>query len=417
MGNNYFETIIGYEEIKNELEKILDVILNKEKYQKLNALIPSGVLLNGNPGLGKTKLAECFIEASKLKSYTIRKDKPDGDFVNYISETFDEAINNAPSIVFLDDLDKYASDDNSRNQEEFVTVQSCIDRCKNKNVFVIATTNKLRTIPDSLLRSGRMDKIIYVYPPEIEDAKLIVDYYLKQKSCVKDIDTNLIAKIMLGESCATLEKVINEAGILAGFAGKDCIEMDDMIRAVLEVLFDGCELNKDKTEMYKKIAAYHESGHTLVQELLEPNTVNLVCIKNFSSRAGGITCQSQDDNYFVDNIYRENRVKTLLAGKAATEVVFGMVDTGSSSDLSRAYKIIDSLNTSYCAQGFDVYENEYESETYNNTLRAMASTLLNRFYMDVKRMLVLNRDKLDKLANELMEKDYLLDKDIQRLIA
>jgi len=417
MKKDYFKEIIGYEEIKEELEKILDVILHKEKYEKLNALIPAGVLLNGDPGLGKTMLAKSFIEASKLNSVIIRKDKPNGSFIFEIKEKFDEAVKNAPSIIFLDDMDKFAPDDSTKNREEFSVLQTCIDNVKGKNVFVIATTNSLKNIPDSLFRSGRIDKKITVEAPCISDAKLIVDYYLKKKECVKEVDCELIAKLLLGESCATLEKVINEAGIIAGWAKKDAIDMDDLIRAILQVHFNGCELKKGKTDYYKKIAAYHEAGHTLIQEILEPNTVNLVTIKNYSSATGGLTCVSNSENYSIDLKYSENKIKTLLAGKAAIEMVFGKVDTGAKKDIDKAYDIALSLCEDYCAQDFTNFDRNLGSDTLRDNLRIQVANQLSKNYLEVKNIITNNRDKLDRIANSLMNNDYLIDKDIQNLIA
>lgn len=161
-----FERVIGYEPIKKVLERLLDMIRKKEKYDKLGTRLPRGMMLCGEPGVGKTLIASSFIEASKLPVFVIRKDKPNGDFVNFIKQTFDEARNNTPSIVFLDDVDKFANEDNMhRDAEEYVTIQSCIDEVKNDDVFVLATANDESKLPNSLLRCGRFDKIINVKPP------------------------------------------------------------------------------------------------------------------------------------------------------------------------------------------------------------------------------------------------------------
>ena len=138
-----FAVVIGYEPIKMELKRIIDIMLNPEKYKKLGVTTPRGVLFNGGPGLGKTLLANCFIRASGRKTFTCRKDKPNGDFVREIKNVFEDAKNNAPSIVFLDDMDKFANEDEyHENAEEFVTIQSCIDEVKNFEVFVKLQTPK-----------------------------------------------------------------------------------------------------------------------------------------------------------------------------------------------------------------------------------------------------------------------------------
>ncbi|MDD3999273.1 MAG: ATP-binding protein [Bacilli bacterium] len=216
-----FDKVIGYKSIKIELERICDWMINPEKYKKLGVNLPGGLLLYGEPGVGKTLFAGCFIEAAKRKAYICRKNEPNGDFVKTIKKTFDDALGNAPSIVVLDDLDKFANEDEDhKNAEEFITVQSCIDDIKGKDVFVLATANDLTNFPRSILRAGRFDKSIKVNNPTGEDCVKIVRYYLSQKKNVKDIDAREIARILNGKSCAELETVVNEAGIYAGFQNK-----------------------------------------------------------------------------------------------------------------------------------------------------------------------------------------------------
>lgn len=185
---DYFEQVKGYKEIKKELEHTLDIMVNGEKYCKLGVTTPRGLLLYGVPGVGKTLMANCFIKASGRKMFICRKDKPDGDFVKYIKSTFDEAKNNAPSIVFLDDMDKFANKDRyHKNAEEYVTIQSCIDDVKNYEVFVLATANDIDNLPGSLLRVGRFDKTIYVQNPKGKDAEEIISYYMSKKKYVAEM--------------------------------------------------------------------------------------------------------------------------------------------------------------------------------------------------------------------------------------
>ena len=158
-----FEEIIGYEDIKHELRRIADALNRSEAYRTLGAKAPSGLLLHGDPGVGKTLMANCLIKASGRKAFVCRKTKPSEEFIGTIKETFDAAMENAPSIVYLDDMDKFANDDERhRNSEEFVTVQSCIDELRGKEVFVLATANETHCLPSSLTRAGRFDRVIDV---------------------------------------------------------------------------------------------------------------------------------------------------------------------------------------------------------------------------------------------------------------
>ena len=161
-----FDMIIGYAAVKKELRQIADTLKNREAYEKLGVSAPRGLLLHGEPGVGKSLMASAIIEESGRKAFVCRKDQPNGDFVKVIKATFDKAIQNAPSIVYLDDMDKFANEDKQHTDaEEYVTVQSCIDEVKGKKVFVIATVNNMDKIPNSLLRAGRFDKIIHVIIP------------------------------------------------------------------------------------------------------------------------------------------------------------------------------------------------------------------------------------------------------------
>lgn len=218
---NNFDKIIGYDSIKKELLQICDMLRNENIYSELGAKLPNGVLLYGDPGLGKTLMAKCFIEESRLKAFTIRKNKSE-NFVEYISEVFNEAKNNAPSIVFLDDMDKFANEDNHhRDAEEYVAVQSAIDDIQGCNVFVLATVNEYRKLPSSLTRSGRFDRSIEVCSPSSADSIKIIEYYLKDKKISENINIEDISKMISYSSCAELETIMNEAAIIAGYKRKN----------------------------------------------------------------------------------------------------------------------------------------------------------------------------------------------------
>ena len=192
-----FDKVIGYESIKEELLQIIDMINNREVFEKLGARFPHGVLISGNPGLGKTLLANCFVKESGLNSYTLRKTKGDNDFMNHITETFDRALENAPSVILLDDLDKFSNeDDEYGDAEEYVAVQATIDKVKDKEVIVIATVNNICKLPNSLIRSGRFDRKILVETPTLEDTLKIITYYLKDKTVSKNLNMEDINRMV-----------------------------------------------------------------------------------------------------------------------------------------------------------------------------------------------------------------------------
>ena len=415
-----FSPVIGYQSIKKELIKICDIMQNIDFYSKLGVSVPNGLLLSGEPGLGKTLMANCFIKASGRRAFVCRKDKPDGDFVNYIKSIFDEAIRNSPSIVFLDDMDKFANgDSHHRNSEEFVTIQSCIDDAKNKDVFVLATINDEDNLPGSLLRAGRFDNRITVVAPKGEDAEKIVEYYIKKKKFVSDVDVKTITRLLNYASCAELETVINEAGVNAGFNRKEKIEMDDIVKACLRIIHKAPEKENAHSPEVLEAVAYHEAGHAVIAEVLEPGSVNFVSVRSHDGNTGGFTNIYQPEEYWIKKQYMENRVTVILGGKAATETVFGETDVGVNSDLRRAFDIVERFADDYCSNSFDRWvPNSRECSNGVVERRDMQLAFeMENFYHKAKKILVDNREFLDKLATALMNKDILTSVEIQAIKA
>ena len=414
-----FEEIIGYNSIKNELIKICDIMRNSEFYSNLGVNVPNGLLLVGDPGLGKTLMANCVIKASGRRSFICRKDKPNGDFVNHIKAVFDEAVANAPSIVFLDDMDKYANgDEEHTNCEGFVTIQSCIDFAKGKDVFILATINDKRSLPKSLLRAGRFDNRIEVSAPRGKDAEKIISYYISRKNFVADIDMQTIARLLSGLSCAEFEAVINQAGIYAGFARKQKIEMDDIVRACLRVIYLAPEKEEAHSPQVLKSIAYHEAGHAVVAEVLEPGSINFVSVRSHSSSKGGFANYYQPEECWIKKQHMENRVTVALGGKASTEVCFGETDIGTENDLHKAFDICEKFVDHFCSNGFDRWvQTAFPSNSLMERKNAQISFEMENFYKKAKKILIDNREFLDKLAQALMNKDTLTSVEIQAIKA
>lgn len=418
MKHNVFESVIGYVDIKLELSRILDQMVNPDKYAVLGVTETHGLLLHGAPGVGKSTFAQCFLAGSGRNTYVCRKDKPNGDFVKEISRVFDEAAENAPAVILLDDLDKFANEDEGhRDAEEFVTVQACIDRVKDKQVFVVATANNIHKLPESLTRPGRFDHVLQIHCPEGKDAQEIVAHYLSKKPFVADMDMRRIGRLLEGRSCAELESVVNLAGTYAAYDGRAQVEMQDMRKAILRHVFEAPE-KSNADERSLPLVACHEAGHALVAELLEPDSVDLVTVLNHDSQAAGITALYRDEGYFHSKRLMEIRVMVLLAGKAATEICYGTVDTGTISDMRRAFDIVHRFVDDYCSYGFDkfVYTRDPSNEVRARR-DAQVATEMDRYYTQVRQLLIENRSKLETLTARLVAAKTLMGDEVQNIIS
>ena len=413
------DKVIGYASIKEELYRICDILKDYEKYKTFGIEFPKGILFYGEPGIGKSLLSECFIEDTGLNNFTIRKTKSDGDFINYIKNTFDEAKKSAPSIIYIDDMDKFENEDETRvNGESYITIQACIDDVKNDKVFVIATANNLRLLPNSLRRAGRFDKTIRMNCPKGEDATKIVEYYLKDKQCANDINAEKIARILSERSCAVLKQVVNDAAIRAVYANKKRIDMDDILFSCLRIIYHAPEcIESDKYKFIRNIA-YHEAGHAVIQEILVPGSVNLVSVIKNESRIEGVTSISgseYDTQTFED---LEKRIIALLGGKAAIELKFGIADIGCENDLDTATRILRDLVGECGVLGFSsrIWGN-IASEYAKGNLDSNVSKKMEEYYNIAKRILIENNDLLEEMTNRLVDKKIITFKDIEEIKA
>lgn len=428
---NSFDQIIGYAEEKKELERIADALKNREAYERLGVSAPKGLLLAGDPGLGKTLMATALIEASGRKAFVCRKDQPNGEFIRTIKATFEEAAGNAPSIVFLDDMDKFANgDENRKNAEEYVTVQSCIDECRGKDVFVLATVNNIRTLPRSLQRAGRFDRIMRIQPPRGSDAVKIVSHYLQGKSFVGDMDAEVIASLMSGKSCAELETVINEAGMYAGFHRSQEITMEHFMTACLKTVYNVSGISDPEddddwddddrfclhtaTGGNHSPAACHEAGHAVISEVLCPGSVTLICTRKNSRGIGGFTQCMGIGNETPSQLMRR-RILGALGGRAAEELVFGAPDLGCDEDITAAFNTVQTMIGDHCTSGFQYYKYGRDSQELVSRREQIVAAEVEKYYHQALSILRENREFLDKIAAALDETGLLTLLDIRTI--
>lgn len=409
-----FENVIGYDAIKKEMMQVCDMLKNPEIYEKLGAKLPSGILLYGEPGLGKTLLAKSFIAECNLKTFTVRKTRSD-DFADFITETFQKAKESAPSIVFLDDMDKFANEDSShQDADEYVAVQAGIDEVKGSGVFVLATVNEIGKLPRSLRRSGRFDKRIELEAPGFEDSKKIITHYLKDKNLSDDINLDDIAKMISYSSCAELETILNQAAILAGYKRKEQIEMPEFVSAVLNTEDFSRDLAKASDDQLRKVAV-HEAGHLIMADILRPESIGLAAlITNDDGAVSGFVRRCKK------LLKDEHHILVSLAGKAAVETLYGYCADGCSSDIERACELIRDRISEDGTMGFgmiDVTNHRFPktSESLNSRNESVVHAELERYMYMAKEIIANNREYLEKAAKALFEKRTLLASDISAL--
>ena len=414
-----FEEIIGYEKEKEELKRLSDAWKNPDKYRALDVEIPHTVLLYGVPGVGKTMMANALISESGLSFFICRKSAFDTRFVVRIEKTFSLAVENSPAIVLLDDMDKFADGDVrfDRNKEEFVAIQSCLERVKDEAVYTVATANTVSCFPDSLLRAERFGRQICMAPPEKEDVEAIVRHYLRDKKISREISVDLITEVLKGKTCAELKSVVNEAGLLAGYESCAEIGRPHLTDAILKVILNA---TKSPEETYAPYIAYHEAGHAIAAREILGRAVDLVTIRSANGRGGicllhGKTCMLSYKNCL-------NEATVGLAGRAATRLRFGEVDTGCSEDVSHALGLLRTAVMSCCAEGFRFgYDNgKYDNRQAPDRLDRIDRKLYRMMDDCFKRattVLRANRPLLDAIAEELLAKEVLLSDELERLFA
>ncbi len=409
-----FNKVIGYESIKNELMQVCDMLKNPERYIMLGAKIPSGILIYGEPGLGKSLMADCFAKESGMDTIRLRKTKSD-DFASIITKTFEKAKEKAPCIVMLDDMDKFANEDaRHKDADEYVAIQSGIDEVKGSAVFVLATANDIDKLPDSLTRAGRFDVKIEVCSPGEEDSLQIIKHYLSGKKLADDVDINDLHKMIEYSSCADLEAVLNEAAIKAAYNGKESIGMQDLVSAVLRMEYNAPDECTQVSQTRLNRVAIHEAAHLTVCEVLAPGSVGLVSLrKRGRDSLGGFVrrCKKLPEE--------EYDILVSLAGKVAEELYYCKADEGCENDIRRAKRRIRDMISDSAARGYGMVNvSNYDfnpSEAFNSKNEAVVQAELERYTIKAREIILKNSAFLELATDQLISKETLLYSDIKRI--
>lgn len=419
-----FEKVIGYNSIKQELTEILDIMHHPEVYDKLGVGCPKGILLYGRPGVGKTLIATSFIEASGREAVICRKNAAEQSFIDSISESFEKARACAPSIILLDDMDKFANDDNDhKDSEAYVTIQACIDLVKNDEVLVVATANNIRKLPNSLIRTGRFDRKIEVEQPSEADSKAIIHHYLADKDLGEQIDIDAIANLFGGHECSTLEAAINQAGILAGYRRANQIETNDLIKSYLMIAHDIPKesLTPSKSEnMYANDGSmdifWHEAGHVVMNEVLAPGSVSIAIAVGSDDYEHGFV-KGNFTGIPMNAIDRtRTRILVSLSSAAAIDITFGRTDPGAQDDIHKALaRITDITDDLGGFTGLSLATTGCTSEKLDEKREIANSAIAEVFYQEAKEILCQNHSFLEAIAHALAERSVLMAEDIARI--
>ena len=420
---NAFSKVIGYNKIKERLLQVCDMIKNPEIYEAAGAKFPGGIMLYGNPGMGKSLMARCFIEECGVPSYTICRTVGDGDFLKKIADTFEEAKQTAPSVIHLEDLDKFANEDEMhKDAEEYVAVQSAIDSVRGHRVIVIATVNDRRKLPDSLVRAGRFDITLKVMIPNRKEADLIMKYYLSNKNISPDVNLDDVAHMIRYSSCAELESVLNTAAIHAAADRRKELSTGDLVKAVFGIMDEFSEEQEDADDsddrdqlIGRKQTACHEAGHMVVSEIMQKGSVGYARVyKDPHEEYAG------EAYYYLPVKQKEDRLLVLLAGKAATEMYFsGEYASGCASDQHKAADLLAEMIEDDGLYGTSLLDPQPHLGIYSDYYMSKVETSIHleieRLLMKAKKLLAEHRAFLEKATEDLFEKGLLLASDIRRI--
>ncbi len=443
----HFSDVAGADEAKQELEEVVEFLKHPKKYNELGAKIPKGVLLFGPPGTGKTLLAKAVAGEAGVPFFSISG----SDFVEMfvgvgasrVRDLFDQAKKHAPCIVFIDEIDavgrqRGAGLGGGHDEREQTLNQMLVEMdgfAANEGIIIIAATNRPDILDPALLRPGRFDRQIVVDRPDVKGRLAILKVHIKGKPVDKNVDLEVLARRTPGFTGADLSNLVNEAALLAARRNKKCIFMSELEDSIERVMAGPERKSKVMSDKEKRLTAYHEGGHTLVGMLL-PNAdpVHKVTIIP-RGRAGGYTLMlPKEDRSYATRGELLDKLKTLLAGRVAEEVVLKEISTGAQNDIQRATQMARSMIMEYGMSkhlgpiafgdssdhqvflGRDLNNQRNYSEEVASDIDREVRKLITTAYEECRILLSDNIDKLHDIAAALMDKETLDAEELEEIV-
>ena len=443
-GKVKFDDVAGADEAKEDLAEVVEFLKHPKKFNDLGARIPKGVLLYGPPGTGKTLLAKAVAGEAGVAFFSISG----SDFVEMfvgvgasrVRDLFAQAKKNSPCIIFIDEIDavgrqRGANVGGGHDEREQTLNQLLVEMdgfAANEGIIIIAATNRPDILDRALLRPGRFDRQIVVDKPDVTGRVAILRVHIKGKPIGKDADLDILARRTPGFTGADLANLVNEAALLAARRNKHEINMEELEESIERVMAGPERKSKVMSDNEKKLTAYHEGGHALVGMLLKhADPVHKVTIIP-RGRAGGYTLMlPKEDRSYVTRSELIDRLKVSMGGRVAEEIVLNEISTGASQDIQHASQIVRAMIMQYgmsnvlgpVAYGGDPAQQYYFGQTQKNYSEEVAGEIdkevqryMNEAYEACRTIINENRDKLEAIAQALLDKETLTAQELKDIV-
>ena len=426
-----WDDVAGVDETKDELREVVDFLTDPKRFKQLGATVPKGILLHGPPGTGKTLLAKAVARESGAQFFSQSASSFIEMFAGLgaarIRRLFKEARENAPAIIFIDELDAVGahrgsdvSGERDQTLNQLLVEMDGFDA--RDNVVVMAASNLLEKLDKALLRPGRFDRQVFVPPPDMRGRRRILDVHTRGKPLGQDVDLDRVARHAAGLTGADLANLANEAAILAGRKKREFITQADFDNA-FERVIAGLQSRKVITDQEKRVVAWHEAGHALVSELLPTvDKVQKVSIVPRGKALGYTLNLPQEDRYLKSRQELIDYMKVLLAGRVSEQITFGRITTGAADDLSRVTAIARSMIHEY-AMGTTIRAHQVPaddgavSEALRQTRDEEVQSVTEEAYRGAEALLVDHRDLLDEIAERLLANEVIEHEEIREILA
>ncbi len=438
-----FKDVAGEDEAKESLQEVVDFLHNPGKYVKIGAKLPKGALLVGPPGTGKTLLAKAVAGEAAVPFFSLAG----SDFIELyvgvgasrVRDLFKEATKNAPCIIFIDEIDAIGRSRDSKygggNEEREQTLNQLLSEMdgfdSSKGILILGATNRPEILDKALLRPGRFDRRIIVDKPDLKGRVDILKVHAKDVKMDESVDFDTIALATSGAVGADLANMINEAAINAVKHGREFVCQQDMFEAVEQVLVGKEKKDRIMSKEERKIVSYHEVGHALVSALQKNSepVQKITIVPRTMGALGYVMHVPEEEKYLNTEAELRDMLVSLVAGRAAEEIVFETVTTGAANDIEKATGIARAMITQYGMSerfglvGLSTVESKYlEGRDVMNCSDKTAAEvdaeiviILKESYIKAKELLVENRELMDKLAAFLIEKETITGKEFMKI--